>query len=175
MKNTRSISLKVAVSCWCLGIFALIFADQATKYLAVQKLKGTAGITLIPRILELQYIENRGMAFGMLQGRRMLFLVICVVFFAILGWMVIRIPKTSYYLPLMVTGGVLAAGAAGNFIDRIYQGFVIDFIYVSLIDFPVFNVADIYVVCGGIVFVILMLFRYKDEDFYFLNAKNAKG
>ena len=62
-------------------------------------------------------------------------------------------------------------GAAGNFIDRIVRGYVVDFIYFSLIDFPVFNLADIYVVCGGIALVLLVVFRYKDEDFDFLSTK----
>ena len=57
-------------------------ADQAAKYWAVSKLKETSGMTLIPGVLELQYLENRGMAFGMLQGRQMLFLVLCIVFCA---------------------------------------------------------------------------------------------
>ena len=62
-------------------------------------------------------------------------------------------------------------GAAGNFIDRLFRGYVVDFIYFSLIDFPVFNIADIYVVCGGIVLVLLVVFKYKDEDFEFLSLK----
>ena len=61
---------------WFTGIILLIVADQAAKYWAVSKLKGTSGMTLITGVLELQYLENRGMAFGMLQGRQMLFLVL---------------------------------------------------------------------------------------------------
>ena len=82
-----------------------------------------------------------------------------------------RIPKNKYYLPLLITGAVLASGALGNFIDRLLYGYVIDFIYVSLIDFPVFNVADIFVVCGGIAFVFLAGFCYRDEDFDFIKRK----
>ena len=130
---------------WFTGIILLIVADQAAKYWAVSKLKGTSGMTLITGVLELQYLENRGMAFGMLQGRQMLFLV-----------------------PLILAGGILTGGAAGNFIDRAFRGYVVDFIYVSLIDFPIFNLADIYVVCGGIALVILVLFHYRDEDFDFI-------
>ena len=68
-------------------------------------------------------------------------------------------------------GGILFSGALGNFIDRTFYGYVTDFIYFSLIDFPVFNIADIYVVCGGILLAVLVIFRYKDEDFYFINHK----
>ena len=117
-------------------------------------------MTLITGVLELQYLENRGMAFGMLQGRQMLFLVLCIAFCAVMLWLFFRIPKTGYYIPLILAGSILTGGAAGNF--------VVDFIYVSLIDFPIFNLADIYVVCGGIALVILVLFHYRDEDFDFI-------
>ena len=94
-----------------------------------------------------------------------------MAFFAVLLYLYARIPKNKYYLPLLITGAALASGALGNFIDRLLYGYVIDFIYVSLIDFPVFNVADIFVVCGGIAFVILVGFCYKDEDFDFIKRK----
>ena len=67
---------------------------------------------------------------------------------------------------------ILTAGAIGNFIDRLTRGYVVDFFYFSLIDFPVFNIADMYVVCSGILLVILVCFRYKnDEDYDFLRIK----
>lgn len=166
--NKKKISF-ICFWAWFGGIILLILADQAVKYWAVSKLKKIpGGITLIPGVLELQYLENRGMAFGMLQGRQMLFLVLCIAFCAVLLWLFIKIPKTGYYFPLILVGGVLAGGAAGNFIDRAFRGYVVDFIYVSLINFPVFNLADIYVVCGGIALVILVLFHYRDEDFDFI-------
>ena len=116
------------------------------------------------------------MAFGMFQGKRLLFVFLCVVFLAALAFFYARIPKNRYYLPLLVTGAVLAAGALGNFIDRVVLGYVVYFIYISLIDFPVFNVADIFVVCGGIFLVLLIGFYYQDEDFEFIRIRkrNAK-
>ena len=67
---------------------------------------------------------------------------------------------------------MIAAGGIGNLIDRLRLGYVIDFFYFSLIDFPVFNIADMYVVCSGILLVILVCFRYKnDEDYDFLRIK----
>ncbi len=169
--NKKSTSFVGLLLGWLGGIMLLVLADQALKYWAILKLKETSGITLIPGVLELQYLENRGMAFGMLQGRQMLFLVLCAVFCIALLWMFFKVPKTGYYVPLIVVGGILAGGAAGNFIDRAFRGYVVDFIYISLIDFPVFNLADIYVVCGGIVLVVLVIFFYKDEDFDFIRKK----
>ena len=158
---------------WFTGIILLIVADQAAKYWAVSKLKDTSGMTLITGVLELQYLENRGMAFGMLQGKIPLLIALCLLFFCVFLYIYIKIPKTRYYLPLICTALVLAAGAVGNLIDRVFRGYVIDFIYFSLIDFPVFNVADIYVVCSGIFLVFCVCFKYKDEnDFRFLNRKN---
>ena len=158
---------------WFTGIILLIVADQAAKYWAVSKLKGTSGMTLITGVLELQYLENRGMAFGMLQGKIPLLIALCLLFFCVFLYIYIKIPKTRYYLPLICAALVLAAGAVGNLIDRVFRGYVIDFIYFSLIDFPVFNMADIYVVCSGIFLVFCVCFKYKDEsDFRFLNRKN---
>ena len=69
---------------------------------------------------------------------------------------------------------LLTAGALGNFIDRITQGYVVDFFYFSLIDFPIFNVADIYVVVSFIALIICILFIYKDEEFSFLQFKKKE-
>ena len=68
---------------WFTGIILLIVADQAAKYWAVSKLKETSGMTLIPGVLELQYLENRGMAFGMLQGKIPLLIALCLLFFCV--------------------------------------------------------------------------------------------
>ena len=67
---------------WFGGIAILTVIDQVTKHLAVKYLKGTSGMILIPDVLEFQYVENRGMAFGLLQGRQILFLILCVAFCA---------------------------------------------------------------------------------------------
>lgn len=72
---------------------------------------------------------------------------------------------------MKICGVLLCAGAAGNMIDRLRLNYVIDFFYFNLIDFPIFNVADCYVVCACIAFVLLILFYYKEEDdFYFLKG-----
>ena len=76
-----------------------------------------------------------------------------------------RTPVEKRYLPLRICMIILTAGAIGNFIDRLTRGYVVDFFYFSLIDFPIFNVADIYVTVTFIVLVLLIFFYYKDEDF----------
>ena len=76
-------------------------------------------------------------------------------------------------MPLIVVVDVLVAGAIGNFIDRLVNKYVIDFIYFSLIDFPIFNVADIYVTLSVIALFILIFFYYKEEDFKFITKKKT--
>lgn len=150
-------------------ILFLVLLDQGTKHLAIQYLKGSPGISLIDNVLKLRYLENRGMAFGLLQNKIPFLVLICIVFFVAIIYLFIKVPATVYYGPMLYTAAIVFAGAVGNFIDRVFRGYVVDFIYFSLIDFPTFNVADIYVTCGIVGLVFLLFFRYKDEnDFDFL-------
>ena len=156
----------------CAIIFILTFLDQGSKYLVLTRLKNSPDIILIPGVLQLHYLENRGMAFGLFEGRIPVFVILCVLFFCVFFYVYARIPRTGYYLPLTITSLIMVSGALGNFIDRVFRKYVVDFIYFSLIDFPVFNMADIYVVCSGILLVILVCFKYKnDEDYHFLRLK----
>lgn len=158
-------------------ILFLVLLDQGTKYLAILYLKGTSGIPLIDQVLTLRYLENRGMAFGLLQNKILFLVLICMFFFAAIIYLFIKTPATVYYRPLLYTAAVVFSGAMGNFIDRVFRRYVVDFIYFSLIDFPTFNVADIYVTCGIAALVFLLFFHYKEEnDFDFLKPghKSAK-
>ncbi|WP_295307535.1 signal peptidase II [Blautia sp.] len=158
-------------------ILFLVLLDQGTKYLAILYLKGNSGIPLIDQVLTLRYLENRGMAFGLLQNKILFLVLVCMVFFAAIIYLFIKTPATVYYRPLLYTAAVVFSGAMGNFIDRVFRRYVVDFIYFSLIDFPTFNVADIYVTCGIAALVFLLFFRYREEDdFDFLKPghKSAK-
>lgn len=156
----------------CIVILILTFLDQGSKQLVLLKLNGASDVILIPGVLELHYLENRGMAFGLFEGKIPVFVILCLLFFVVFAYVYTRIPGTAYYLPLAVASLVMVSGALGNFIDRVFRGYVVDFIYFSLINFPVFNMADIYVVCSGILLVILVCFKYKnDDDYNFLRLK----
>lgn len=157
------------------GIFALalLFMDQYAKYLAQTHLKGQTDIVWIPGVFELHYLENRGAAFGLFQNRQYLFLVLCVFFLCATVFFLAKIPATRHYLPLYAITAALSAGAAGNGIDRALNGYVTDFFYFSLIDFPVFNMADIYVTVGGFLLILLVCFVYQEEDFAFLQRKRG--
>lgn len=152
----------------------LVLFDQWTKRLAVIHLKEKPSIPLIPGVLELQYLENRGAAFGMMQNCQWLFVILCVLFVIatlIFYW---KMPGTRRMIPLHIVCVLAVSGGIGNAIDRVWHNYVIDFVYFSLIDFPIFNIADCYVVICAILLVILYLFYYKDEDFEFLERKGKK-
>ncbi|MDO5415720.1 MAG: signal peptidase II [Lachnospiraceae bacterium] len=156
-----------------LAAAVLIWLDQWTKGLASAHLKGQEPIVLIPNVFELQYLENRGAAFGMLQGRQMFFFLVAIVVFAAVLCALYRMPFTRRYLPLGICMVLLIAGALGNLIDRVSQKFVVDFLYFSLIDFPIFNVADCYVTIAALLLVILVMWYYKEEELaVFFPGKN---
>ena len=153
---------------------ALLAFDRFTKYLAVVYLKDTAGITLIDGVLRLTYLENRGAAFGMLQGMQPVFWILTAAFLILAAWFFRKVPKTRRYLPLNICVLFLVSGAIGNFIDRIINKYVVDFIYFEIIDFPIFNVADIYVSLSVVSLVLLILFYYKEGEFSFLSSKKKR-
>lgn len=147
----------------------LLFADQFTKYLTVLKLKGQAAYVLIDGVLELQYLENRGSAFGMLQGQKLLILVVDVLFMAILFFVLLKLPEDRKYIKLHVLLTMVMAGGVGNMVDRLRLDYVVDFISFVLINYPIFNVADIYIVVAVILLFILFVFVYKEEDLEWMN------
>ena len=154
-----------------LGLAGLIVLDQLTKLWALGALKGKNPIAIRPEVLELHYVENRGAAFGIMQNRQWFFLLITVVVLAVLIWLVPKIPEDRHYLGFRMCLYFIGAGAIGNMIDRMFRKYVVDFIYFRLIDFPVFTVADIYVTVSAIVFLVLVLFYYKEDDYAFLSRK----
>ena len=142
----------------------LIALDQLTKRLAVRDLKGTGGRELIPGLLGFSYVENRGMSFGLLQGQRVLFIVITVLICLLLVWIYLRIPEKKRFRALSLCVLFIFAGAVGNFIDRARQGYVVDFLELRFISFPVFNVADCYITWTAVILALLLALRYKDEE-----------
>ncbi|MDY3919385.1 MAG: signal peptidase II [Candidatus Limivivens sp.] len=157
-----------------LAVILLTVIDQFTKYLAFTRLRGQASVMLIPGVFELEYVENRGAAFGLFADSRWIFMIGSLVVFLALLFLYYRLPLSGKYRPLRMVCIGLCAGAVGNMIDRIWRGYVIDFFYFSLIDFPVFNVADCYVVLSIAVFLYLFFFCYKEEDFAFLQKGRKK-
>ena len=145
-----------------------VWFDQFTKKWALANLGDHQSVPLIEGILEFLRIENHGAAFGILQGQMSFFYIISAAVGIVILYVLLRMPCETRYYPLLITVSFIAAGAVGNLIDRIFRRSVVDFIYFKPIDFPVFNVADIYVTTATAVMMILVLFYYKDEEFDFL-------
>ncbi|MBR5267309.1 MAG: signal peptidase II [Lachnospiraceae bacterium] len=158
------------------GIFGvlsilLIAFDQWTKVLAFDKLRADGPIVILDGVFELLYSENRGAAFGILQGQKWFFLLVAGAVVVVILYFLYKMPANKKLLPLYFCTVLLASGAIGNVIDRLSRGFVVDFLYFKLIDFPIFNVADCYVVVSAGLLILLTGFYYKDEDFEFLSSK----
>ena len=137
--------------------------DQYTKALAVKHL-ADGPIPLIEGVFELKYLENRGAAFGMLQNQQTFFLIVTIITLILMTILYIRMPHTKRFLPLRICLVSIVAGAIGNMIDRVTLKYVIDFFYFKLIDFPIFNVADIFATCASILLILLLFVYYKEED-----------
>lgn len=155
-------------------VVIFIVLDQITKYLSVVHLKNQNAIVLIPGWLELHYLENQGAAFGMLQNQKIFFVIIASLILALICYVLLKMPYSKRYTLLHILLVFIASGAIGNMIDRVRQDYVVDFIYFVIINFPIFNVADIYVSVATTLLVIAILFHYKEEDFYFLSFSANK-
>ncbi len=157
----------------CIVTLLTVF-DQITKILSDIYLKNQKPVSVIDGVFELHYLENTGMAWGMLSGARPIFILLTVIVFLIIVYIIYKMPLTKKYIPAFIVLNLIGAGAIGNFIDRLFLGYVRDFLYFKLIDFPVFNVADCYITIGIIIFAILILFIYDEKDFAFLKFKKNK-
>lgn len=157
-----------------LAIGVLIFADQITKIWAVSTLKGGKIIELIPGILQFNYLENQGAAFGILQNQQTFFVIAGAVILFVVFYVLFVTPHEKKYNILNILLVMIAAGAVGNMIDRVNLGYVVDFIYISAINFPIFNVADCYVTVSTILLALVILFYYQEEDFQVYGFKKKE-
>lgn len=142
----------IAISC--------IFIDQLTKYLVLLNLRGRSPVILIENLLSFVYVENRGAAFGILQNKQWLFVVVTIISVSILLYvLILHYNKLSLWLIFSLS--LILGGTIGNFIDRLRLGFVVDFISVKILNrfnFAVFNLADSFIVIGAIMLVIYIMF-----------------
>ena len=152
----------------------LVIADQLTKHLAVVRLKNQAAYNRINGILEFNYLENRGAAFGVLQNQKYFFVFVALIFIGVIVFVLIKVPTQKKYYSLNILLVMIAAGAVGNMIDRVRYDYVVDFIYLVCIQFPIFNMADIYVTTATVILVFQILFVYKTNDFNFLSFNPKK-
>lgn len=162
---------------WFAAAFLLVLLDQYTKFLVVAYLKGREPLVIWKGVFELLYSENRGAAFGLMQGRQLFFFLVAVFVLLVAAFAMVRMPswKNSRYHGMKICAIMITAGAVGNMIDRMRLGYVVDFLYVRLIDFPIFNVADIYVTTATAALLFMICFYYKEEDMECFRWSKKKG
>lgn len=162
--------IKALVCCLILIIF-----DQWTKYMVLLHVKPINSIPLIHDVLSFTYHENRGAVWGIMQGQIPILIISTVLILGAVFYIFSKIPDTKKYIWLRIVSVLLVSGAIGNFIDRVFRQYVVDFIYFELINFPIFNVADIYVcVAAGLLILVSMIVYKDDSDFDFLSLKKGE-
>ena len=169
-----------------LSVIAIIVIDQWTKLLTLRYVKDTEGFYIINKILRIFFVRNEGMAWGMMQNKQIVFIIITPIVIAALIYVFYKMPFTKKYLIMRICLIFLTGGAIGNLIDRIdaidrvalldgaftagnlFHGYVVDMIYVEIINFPVFNIADSFITVGFALLMVSILFIYKEKDFEFI-------
>lgn len=140
----------------------IVLGDQISKILIAKSFEVGTQKVLIEGILSFIYVKNEGAAFGIFQGARVFFIIITVLVFVLGYFYIKRNPLTNILEKCAVA--FIAGGAVGNFIDRVYFGFVRDFISADFIDFPVFNVADCFVTVGACLLVLAVMLGEKNKE-----------
>lgn len=155
---------------YIIGMIAVVLGvalDQYTKHLATIYLDGNP-ISIIDGVFQLKLLPggNDGGAWGILGGHMWLLITISVIASIAISIIYIRLPRTKKFTLLRVCLIFILAGAIGNMIDRICYGSVVDFFDFYLINFPIFNVADIFASVATVGLMFLLLFYYKEEDMH---------
>ncbi len=145
---------------WIIIPIIVIAIDQLTKYIVVKNVALSEMIPVIDDFFYLTLHKNKGGAWGILQNSRLVFLILIPLVSAFLVYYIIK-NKNRF---LRFTLALILGGAIGNYIDRVAEGSVTDFLlfYIGSYPFPVFNVADIAVTCGTVLLAVYILFIYKE-------------
>ena len=147
--------------------------DRVAKYAAAYFCENE-NYTLIKDIFEITFTQNSGGAFGILNNQRFFFIFISVLFISLITFFMFVMPNDNKYNSLHIWLSFILSGIIGNVADRILYDGVIDILYIKKIDFPVFNIADLFITLGTFMTIITVLFKLKEKDFEFLNFKQNK-
>ena len=145
-------------------VAALVSLDQLTKYLAALHLENAEPFVIIRNVFELNFARNKGAAFGIFQDGRWFLVIFTSLVFVFLIYFYIKVPKTRFERLFRVSMILVMSGALGNFIDRLLRGNVVDFFYFRLINFPLFNVADIFITTGCALLILAMMFTPNEQE-----------
>lgn len=161
MKNKKLTPFKTkALS--LISIVLLVGADQLIKYFIDLFLKPVGSITVIPKVLQLSYYENDGAMMGMMSGKTTVMTVFAVLCLLLVCY-ILYSGKLGYGIDFWCVVFV-AAGGIGNLIDRVFRGYVIDYIEVLFVDFYIFNFADCLVTCAAVAIIISQIYQFTKES-----------
>jgi signal peptidase II len=160
------------------SIILLVCLDQYTKYMVVTHLELYTYHPIIGNLFGLYYLQNNGMAWGMFQQKQIFFLIFTILILIAAVYVYVKLLKDTFFRPLNICIIFLVSGAIGNMIDRMFRGEflhggVVDFLYIKCINFPVFNVADMYVTMSIFVIILLMFLKYRNVDFESIIGKDT--
>lgn len=147
---------------WIILMIILVGVDQLSKWFFYVNQAQFYHFEVIKDFFYLTYLENRGAAFGMLQNFRWAFVIMTPIVLVF----IFKYFRNNRNVVLRTSLTFFTAGAVGNFIDRLFRGFVIDFLdfYPFGYDFPVFNAADVFVDIGAFLLIIYLIFIYKEPE-----------
>ena len=140
-------------------IIVLVAIDQILKNLVSLNLKYATEVTIIPNLLDITYVENRGAAFGIFQNQQCFFIVFAVAMIIFFAYLIKYKNLTDKMF--LVAAVLIISGGIGNLIDRLFLGYVVDYIKLSFFS-PICNFADYCITFGTIVLIIYIIFFYKD-------------
>ena len=141
---------------YILSIVLILIIDQLSKYLTVLYIKPIDSYPLINQVFHLTYAENRGAAFSIFSGKQTLLIIVTALIITLLGCYLVKVRKSGQAL-LKVSLSLIIGGAMGNLVDRIRLNYVVDMLDFTLINYPIFNMADVFVVIGTILLSYYML------------------
>ncbi|NLX61044.1 MAG: signal peptidase II [Tissierellia bacterium] len=146
-------------------VLAIVLIDQITKLAAIKYLKGNKPFIIIEDFFQLHYVENTGAAFGIFKNGRYFFIIISILVIIFVAFFVFKY-FNSLILTMKIALSMFIGGAIGNLIDRIRLGYVVDFLSFRLpwgYDFPVFNIADTFIVISTIFIMVMLLFSKQEN------------
>lgn len=143
---------------YILIIIGITVLDKASKIIAASNLANISTIPIIKNVFHLTYAENTGMAFSMLSGNPLLLGSISILFIGVLSYYFYKEYKKDKTNKLLFTSlSFIIGGALGNLVDRLFLGYVVDMFDFRLINFAIFNVADIFICIGGFLLILSVL------------------
>lgn len=160
------INILILLICLILAAF-----DQIIKWIVIKNLKPISNTSLIDGFLSLHYTENRGAAFGSFQNMRWFFIILTLVVIIFFTIAIIKNKIKNKFLLFAII--LILSGGIGNLIDRIFLGYVVDYIQVSFFP-PIFNFADACISIGAVLFIFYIIFLNKNDTLFYSGRKNDK-